>query len=60
VSLNGSDLISQAREEQDKLREELKTTLSEMTYPKLAATDADMLDQTANMQKKVPLSVFVG
>ena len=60
VTLNGSDLISQAREEQDKLREELKSTLSEMTYTKLATTDAETLEAASNMQKKVPVQVFVG
>ena len=35
VTLNASDLLSQAKEEQEKLREELKTTLDELTYSKL-------------------------
>ena len=47
-------------EEQDKLREELKTTLAEMTYSKLAQIDSETMDASINIQKKIPLSVFVG
>jgi len=60
VTLNGSDLISQSREEQDKLREELKTTLAEMTYSKLVAQDAETMESTSKIQEKVPLTMFVG
>ena len=60
VTLNGADLISQGREEQDKLREELKTTLAEMTYPKVLEQQAATLDSSNTIQEKVPLSVFVG
>ncbi len=60
VTLNGSDLISQAKDEQSSLREELKTTLAEMTYSKLAATDAETMESTLKIQEKVPLTVFVG
>ena len=60
VTLNGSDLLSQAREEQDKLREELKTTLAEMTYSKLTQLDAETVEATSRIQEKTPLSVFVG
>ena len=60
VTLNGADLISQGREEQDKLREELKTTLAEMTYPKILEQQAASLDSSNTIQEKVPLNVFVG
>ena len=60
ITLNGTDLISQAREEQSNLREELKTTLSEMTYSKLAQKDQEMLESTAKIQENIPLTVFVG
>ena len=36
VTLNGGELITQAKDEQEKLREELKTVLDELTYTKLA------------------------
>ena len=60
ISLNGGDLISQAKEEQDKLREELKTTLAEMTYAKIAEQEATTVENAEKVMQKVPQSVFVG
>ncbi len=60
VSLNGSALVSEAKSEQDALREELKTTLAELTYAKLAEQDATMLDNTEKVLEKVPNYIFVG
>ena len=60
VTLNGSDLLTQAKDEQEKLREELNTTLAEMTYTKLIQSDSDMMDATGKIQEKIPVSVFVG
>ena len=58
--MNGSDLISQAREEQQLLREELKTTLSELTYARLAASDAEKVEATEKVVQRVPVNIFVG
>jgi len=60
VTLNGGDLISQAKEEQNALREELKTTLAEMTYDRLVAKDAEMAQSVENVMKDVPVEIFVG
>jgi len=60
INLNASELLSQAKEEQNTLREELKTQLDEMTYPKLLATDAEMTDNAQNIVAKTPLKIFVG
>lgn len=60
VTLNASDLLSQAAAEQDKLREELKTLLSEMTYDKIAEKDKTMIDNIDGVVQKVPLKIFVG
>ena len=60
VTLNGSDLLSQAKEEQNGLRDELKTVLDEMTYPKLAEQDSSMSDSAQNVLKNVPPSLYVG
>ena len=60
VTLNASDLLSQAASEQDKLREELKTILSEMTYDKLIETDKNMTENARNIIADVPLKIFVG
>ena len=60
VTLNGPALVSEAKEEQQALREELKTVLDEMTYPKLAEQDSSMSDSAQNILKNIPPSVFVG
>ena len=60
INLNASDLLSQAKEEQNALREELKTQLDEVTYPKLLATDAQMSEDAQKMVENVPLKIFVG
>jgi hypothetical protein len=60
VTLNGDALLSQAKEEQTALREELKTVLAEMTYDKLVATDAEMMESTQNLQAHIPMTIFTG
>jgi len=44
ITLNASDLLSQAQNEQEKLREELKTILDELTYAELAKRDAEITE----------------
>ena len=60
VTLNGPDLIGQSKEEQNQLREELKTILDEMTYGKLMQGDAELVNNVSSIQEKIPLSIFVG
>jgi hypothetical protein len=60
LSLNASDLLGQAKEEQDKLREELKTILDELTYAKLAEKDAATIENVIKVQTSVPVPIFVG
>ena len=60
VTLNAADLLSQAKAEQDMLREELKTTLDELTYTELAAKDATLQDSTAKVLQNIPQGIFVG
>jgi len=60
ISLNASDLLSQAKEEQTMLRDELKTQLDEMTYAKLAEKDSAMTDNVQKIEEKTPLKIFVG
>ena len=60
VTLNGSALISEAKTEQNALRDELKATLAELTYAKLAEQDAGMLDNTEKVLDKIPNYIFVG
>lgn len=60
VNLNGSDLLSQAKEEQGKLREELIKVLDELTYTKLAEDDKNFVENAGALQKAIPLTIFVG
>ena len=60
VTLNGDALLSQAKEEQATLRDELKALLDEVTYEKLVAGDATLAESTQNLQAKIPLNIFVG
>jgi hypothetical protein len=60
VTLNHAELLSQAKEEQEKLREELKTTLDELTYAKLAEQDAAKSESVLSLNKKTPFPIFVG
>jgi len=60
VTLNGADLLAQAKDEQDKLRTELKEQLDNLTYEKLIETDKNIVDNTNSIQKNVPLGIFVG
>jgi len=60
VSLNASHLLSQAKAEQDALRDELKTILDELTYSKLLAEDKGMIDNAKAIITESPLKIFVG
>jgi len=60
VTLNASDLLSQASAEQQALREELNKQLDEMLYAKLAETDKTMVENMDAIVQKVPLKIFVG
>ncbi len=60
VNLNGAALITEGKEEQNRLRDELKATLAEMTYPKLAERDAALAESTEKLLDQVPNYIFVG
>ena len=60
VSLNGSELLSQAATEQEQLRTELKEQLEAMTYDKLVEIDAGTVDNVNSIQKQVPAGIYVG
>ena len=60
ITLNAADLLSQAKEEQNTLRNELKEILETMTYEKLAEMDKTMVENQAEIIKNVPLKIFVG
>ena len=60
VTLNGTALISEAREEQASLRTELKDVLDQLTYQALTAKDSEIADNVNNLSQKIPAGVFVG
>jgi len=60
ITLNFADLLSQAKAEQDSLREELKAILDSTTYDRLSAMDATLQGDTEKVLSKVPTGIFVG
>jgi hypothetical protein len=60
VTLNASDLLGQAKAEQDALKEELKTILDEMTYKALAEKDAAMVTAIDTVQQEIPMLIYQG
>ena len=60
VTLNHSELLSQAKSEQDGLRDELKTILDELTYANLATVDSTLQDSAKKVLENVPAGIYVG
>ena len=60
ITLNASDLLSQAATEQAALREELNAQLDEMLYARLAEVDKGFIDNTDAIVGKAPMKIFVG
>lgn len=64
VSLNGTDLISQGREDKDKLITSLKEMLDTMTYDKLIEMQATRAENMNKQLKYVPIpngkAIFMG
>jgi len=60
VTLNHSELLSQAKEEQDQLKNSLNETLQRMRYIDLSKADAEISEAAANALRQSPLPIFVG
>ena len=60
ITLNGSALVSEAKEEQTNLRDELKTVLDEMVYAALSEKDAQMQNNINDVVTKIPTGIYVG
>ena len=60
VTLNHSELLSQAKDEQEKLKTQLMEQLDKMKYIDLAKSDHEMTDAAAGALKNSPLPIFVG
>lgn len=55
VQLNGSDLITQGREDRQRLSESLAETLDKLTYQKLLEADAAQSESMLNILRRVPV-----
>ena len=60
VTLNHSELLSQAKDEQQELKEKLREMLKEVEYPALAKQDQELSEAASNVLKISPLPIFVG
>ena len=60
VTLNFSDLLSQAKEEQAALKDKLREILKEMEYTQLVKQDQEKAKATAETLVYSPLPIFVG
>ena len=60
ISLNGPALVSEAKEEQNSLREELKAVLDELVYGKLAEGDAQLQENVEQVMGSIPNGIYVG
>tara|TARA_Y100000593_G_scaffold81866_1_gene153334 strand:+ start:931 stop:2205 length:1275 start_codon:yes stop_codon:yes gene_type:complete len=60
VTLNHADLLSQAKEEQQELKDKLTEMLKEVEYTELIKKDVEKSDAAAAMFKNTPVPIFVG
>lgn len=55
LSLNGGDLVSSGRDDQEKLKTQLKEMLEKMTMTKILENQNTQADQLQNLLKKIPI-----
>ena len=60
LTMNAADLLSQAQNEQQMLREELKVVLDELTYKQITADQSVMMTQANEAKKVIPMGIFHG
>lgn len=60
VTLNHSELLAQAKDEQQQLKDRLMEMLKEVEYKELVKYDSETADATQNIFKNSPLPIFVG
>ena len=60
VTLNHSELLSQAQKEQDDLKDKLREMLKEMEYQELVKVSAEKADSAAKTFAFSPVPIFVG
>jgi hypothetical protein len=60
VTLNHSELLAQAKEEQEALRTELKELLDQLTYTALMEDDAKIAEAAGQINTAIPMKIYVG
>ena len=55
LTLNGSDLVSQGREDKEALRTKLGEILEELSYSKMIETQATQAENLTTILKKIPI-----
>lgn len=55
LQMNGSDLVSQGREEKTNLVTAIKETLAELTYQKILEADAQQSETMSTILKRIPI-----
>ena len=60
LTLNGPELIADARSDQEALRTELRDLLEETTYQKLMEKEAQQAQNLQETWKGVPLGIYIG
>lgn len=60
LTLNGPQLIQEAREEMFMLKDELRALLDSMTYDTLAKQEAEQAESLMRQLARVPLGIYVG
>ena len=60
MTLNHSELLSQAKDEQQQLKDKLMEMLKEMEYTELIKLDSEKSEAAATTFKNSPLPIFVG
>ena len=60
ITLNSSDLLGQAKDEQTSLKEELVKILDEMTYKAIAEQDSAMVTAIEKVNQGIPLMIYQG
>lgn len=60
LTLNGPELISDSRVEQDRLRSELIEYLEQTTYSSIAAREAEKAEALKRVLSEIPLGIYTG
>jgi len=60
VTLNASELATQAKEEQEKLKTELVELLDKLTYEAMMESDANLVENSNKIQVSIPMGIYRG